>query len=1030
MRTRYVFPELFHAAGASIMVQGNPRLALRWILHPSLGLPRALFHVWRFEGQVEFKRLAFRQIQIGDDNLVTWPEGGAVAVRLILSTPTSSVVLRAYSGASGTGHIVDQKTIVGPVSSLPVILTGTPASSITITGSASIEDATFVPMQDFVNHPGWNLIETVGLPVSSPLFDSSKYPLSHQGLVGAEEDPVSAAIRRVGEGTPDEGWSGTTDRGTPPEPFIPPDPGTLVTHELMPLLEGMANVLEIVADPVDQAEQEVEIVTTAPRSVQGKDASGAWHAQARPARIWPLTSMLLMAGGDPFGALALGFGTTFDDHPQQDNPFADRPMFHDIYMVTVEHEVQQNFADPFPLNVTLNGELAALYLGHEPPLPSPPAGLSASARTPPHLDPPGIIDGRWLQVAEISWVVPVLTNALGARPSGYAIARGAPGAEMEIRTEERLSGGRVPFVAATAPNVKSLASVRFSDTGVPEVFPGESPNLVYSIAAHDWFGRWSDWVSVDYPLASVAPQVPAVRKVEVTVTADNLPTQNTSAAIEFTWDWTHRRPSQIHLRLLVHPADAPPPAVPGSVLSIGGPTVADRIIDFSMATESSPPAGVDHIPDEDLSNLRTYRVTVGGIELAFGSHPRQRITARARATERVVPTRLSAWSPDTSTDVASPIPPPEPFVPAEMWWASIPDSRGVVRTRLEWAATAPLYAVYLADETALRRELDQPSADLEISATDRLIDLRTLDIGRARRAFRRIADRVPTNSLEIELPRGSRLIHFYGIVPISSTGVEGSLPSSSNSYFAVAAPMVATPETPRLAGRDLGGLIGLSVEVPETRVKAARIEIYRASSPHRAVSTEMMGPPIAVLNASSGVRSGGSIRWQVEDTTFGPSWKPVFYRAVAYGVTDRSRGEYGGKSFPTRAVEVIPSSTLPPPLEGLAVEDQDSHPDYRLVSFVCDAALERTSLGVHTFAIQTVALDASVATRRITTDALPLISVGLPTPEEQPDTIFRYDPMNPRNGLTYAWVPRDVRVIVVSVTDPAGRTTHATWEVI
>jgi hypothetical protein len=463
-------------------------------------------------------------------------------------------------------------------------------------------------------------------------------------------------------------------------------------------------------------------------------------------------------------------------------------------------------------------------------------------------------------------------------------------------------------------------------------------------------------------------------------------------------------------------------------LTPGGPTVPDFVFDFTGADIETPPAGVEAITEESLGNLRTYRVEIEGIQLPLGSVPKIQATARARATERVVPARLSAFSPEVRTTVASPILPPAPFVPAAMWWASIPDPRGVARTRLQWSATAPLYAVYLADETALRRELDQPSADLEIAAADRLPALRALDFSQARRAFRRVADRVAANSLEIELPRGSKLIHFYGVIPINAAGVEGTLPVSGNAYFAVAAPLIRIPEIPILIARDRGGVVSLLVEVSEFRVQAERIEIYRAPSRHRAVATEHAGPPVLISDESTGVRSGGSIRWTLEDSDPGAAWQSVFYRAVAYGKSELIRGEYGGVSPSSPAIEVVPGSPLPPPLSDLQIEDVATEPNHRLVSFDTRVTLARTPYGLHVFAVQTIGQDATVVTRRTAADSLPLIGTTLPTPAEQPDSIFRFDSVNPRSGRTYAWVPKHIRAVVVEITDPAGRTTRETLE--
>lgn len=1033
MSTRYVFPELFYAAGSPIVVGGRDRLSLRWILHPSIGLPRALFHVWKFDGVPSLNRTSINRELLHPGTLLSWPDGPSAAVEVNISVPTGSVVLSGYSAARGAGHLVDQKTIVGPVSSLPVMLIGSPISSVTVAGNANSvsTDGRVLPISQFVSDPHWKLVERIGLPATSPSFDGTGYPLDLQGPVGSEVDPVSAAIQRVKGGSPDLGWPGTTDRGASPEPFGTPEPGLLVNEELKPLVEAVAELLSLVAEPSEQAEREVIITTTAPRSIHGIDSSPSWRARARPSTIKPLESMLLAAGVDPFAALGLGFGTTMDiTSPQISIAPIVTP---GIYMITVHHKVllkKEIPSFPKPLILTLDGELAALYLGELPALPALPAGLvDTGSIMRPRLDPPGETDGPWLEVVELSWAVPVTPIAKMARPTGYTIARGPPDEPMKIRTEKRLSGGWTSFIPALSAKSVKPTSVRFTEEGVPEALPGDPPIFTYSVTTHDWFGRWSPWVSTDHARVSVGPQIPALHRIQLFVEDTQLPTRNVSAAIEFTWDWSYRSPGKIYLRILVHAEGTNPPDVPGSVLIVGGPTVSDLILDFSSASKDLPPPGVEAITDEARGNLRKYRIEATGIQIDFGTNSKIRVTARARAEERIAPARLGAWSLDVHAVVASPIPPPPPFVPSAMLWASLPDPRGLSRTTLAWTGTAPMYAVYLADETALLRELNKPSPDLEISAADRLPALRSIDIARARRAFRRIADRVPTNSLEITLPRGSRLIHFYGVVPISSTGVEGSLPASANSYFAVATPVVKTPEAPELIARDRGGEIVLTVNVPVIRVSADRIEIFRAPSRHRAVSIEDAGPPIRSVDASLAAVSADSVQWEVIDPTPGPAWQSVFYRAVAYGATDRVRGVYGGKSSPSAAIEVVPSSGLLPDLADLRVEDVATEPDYRLVSFVSDVTLARTLLGVHVFTVQIVALDATVTIRRVTADTLALVNGSLPTAAEQGNSIFRYDPVNPRVGRNYAWVRRDIRAVIVQVMDPRGRATSLTNEI-
>ncbi len=460
MSTRYVFPELLHATGGLIVVNGQVRLALRWLLNTSLGLPRALFHIWQFQGNVDFKRTSVHLGLFERGRLITWTGGQpAVAVQLTVSIPAGSTVFKAHSAAAGAGHVVDEKTVAGPVTGLSLILTGNPVASVSTSGPATVTGTAIIPMQDFVNNPGWKLIETVGLPVASPLYDTTGYPLDPQGPVGFEIEPVSAAIRRLREGTPDTGWPDITDRGVAPPPFLPPDPFLLVEKELWPLLEGMSEVFNRPVGSSKQASQVVERSTTAPRSVHGTTASAEWQARARPAKVYPLGSILVAAGSDPFAALALGFGTTIAMQPQNlVTSASNREVFslaatspRKIYMVTVEHTVQikpdENFPFPFPFDVEIElaGELAAVYLGFNPALPPAPAGLVARAKLPagasaatglPHMNPPGSFNGRWLQTVEVAWSKPVLDSAADPRASGYAVAKGLPAAPVEIQNRD------------------------------------------------------------------------------------------------------------------------------------------------------------------------------------------------------------------------------------------------------------------------------------------------------------------------------------------------------------------------------------------------------------------------------------------------------------------------------------------------------------------------------------------------------------------------------------------------------------------
>jgi hypothetical protein len=1035
--TRFVFPELFHAAAARILVGNQPRTSLRWMLHASAGMPRAVFKVWRFPARLSVKEVTAKitALDVEAGRLVAWSDGPAAAVQLLVDVPAAATLgLRAFSGPEGSGHCVDEASVAGPVTGFPVVLLGSPVASVRLSGPGAVTNGRVVPIDALVNDPAWRLVETVGMPVNDA-FASSGYPLGPQGPAGAEVPPVEAAIARVVRGTPDSGWSPITDRGTAVPVFVPPDPTHLVTKEADPLVRGIGRLLTDVADPANHAIKSYPTPVEAPRSVHGTAASLHWQSKQRDSDFFPLGNMLIAAGTDAFAALALGFGTTLEPLRDPGSGTTTQPGAGlDIFMVTVEHKVTVKLEMPFgsSIELVITGELATLCMGLREGALAPPAGLSAELGPldpPRHVDPPGTRDGRWLEAPQVSWVTPQIQSDTTPRPTGYAIARGLGAGPLGIRNEERAAGGWTPFIAADDPDREPPPVTRFGDEDLPEKFPGDPAGAVYSVAATDWFGNWSPWVSADHALISVAPQIPAVRRVKLDVLPSATPVVPANAAVEFTWDWAHRSPKSISLRLLVHADGTPPPPVNGSVFSVGGPVAADTVLDFSAATIDAPPPGVAIVAEETTGDLRTYRVVIPGLQFAYDAHPRVRVTVRARAKERVGFGQDSVFSPDASAEAASPIPPPPPFVPAAMIWSSVPDPKGISRLRLSWAPSAPRYTVYEADETTLCRELALPSPDLEVPAADRLAVLRPLPFGQARRAFKRIADNLTAPELRVELPRGSRMIHFYGIVPVSQTGAEGALPSGGNDFLAVASPVVHVPEPPSLVARDRAGVVALQIDVPETRVQVGRIEVFRMPNRSSATMPEHAGPPIAVVDASAGIRSGRTIRFELADPAPGKAWQPAFYRAVAWAASVPSRGIHGGRSPSSVAIEVVPTSAAAPDLADLQVEDVAGVGDHRLASFLSAAPLARTTRGAHVFAVTVVMPDAAVTTRRVTGDSLELLSGPLPGPAEQPDSIFRHDPTDPRNGRTYAWVPLDAVAVRVEVVDPSGRSSRLTRKI-
>jgi hypothetical protein len=474
------------------------------------------------------------------------------------------------------------------------------------------------------------------------------------------------------------------------------------------------------------------------------------------------------------------------------------------------------------------------------------------------------------------------------------------------------------------------------------------------------------------------------------------------------------------------------------VRSVGGAAEPDAVVDFSLASADVPPADprVTELVERRSGALRTYEIVLDGLTFDFALAPSHaiRATVQARGTERVRPGAAGAWSPPASAVAISPTPPPPPFVPAAMQWASLPDQRGVARATLTWSPSPQpaTYALYHADETALARELGLPSPSLGTPAVDRLPALRLADMGAARAAFRRIAENLNGTELAIELPRGSRLIHFYAVTPVGPTGAEGALPVGGNDYLAVATPALAAPEAPVLSGVANGGRVRLRVRAAGEPVAVGRIEVTRVRGRHLASTLEAGGRPILSATSATAVHDGAALVWELEDPDVPPPWEPLYYRAVAWGAEDRARGVFAGRSGPSSVVEVVVPAADPPTVDDLQV-DSDGSPDGWLVSFHTDAPRFRTVRGVHGAVVTTVAIDAAtptvpvVTTRRGTLDELEVFAEPLPPVTDLPP-MFLHEPA-PGDPLRVTALVRGTLVrVVAQVDDPAGRTTRATKE--
>lgn len=1024
--TRTVMPNLFNARGAVIETRDGARAALRWMIDPKLGLPATHFKVWHLpKPSTKAEKVDVRSRPIGRDRVLhTWPgERAAAMVRLDLDVGSGRALVRAHSGPSGSGQVVDEVTASGPATGIGLTLAGASIRSITTGPNTTVTGAVVLDLQRHVDDPGWRLLEYVGLPVDKRF--SGGYPLDPQGPPGALTDPVKAAIRRVDRGTPADFWPPATDSGLPAPPFAPPDPEALVRGELEPTMKQLAEMLRLTGDRSHHAGFVIEQSMPVPRSVHGTDAPSHWRSTSN-AKMPPLQSALLAAGTDPYAALALGFGTSIDATmlmavpPVVTHRIEQPSRMSGLLMVTLEHKAEFKMSVAgLDLRLPFEHDLAALVdVGGDPP--DAPTRMRVNAdRTSPRLDRPGGIDRPWLEIVDLTWDADRPEAATGIGASSYAVLGSVGGSDLEPALDKRPSGGHRVFVPGLSGETDR---VKYTQSAVPERFPGEGRTARFSVAAQDWFGRWSPWRSVEHDRLVVPPQRPTVRRVEIDE-AGPAP----AAAVEFTWDWADRRPAEVRVRLLVHPEGTAPPDVDGSVLSPGGPRVDDHVISFSGASSESPPTGVEEILEERQGDLRTYRCTIPGLGLPYAAHPRIRVEAKARAAELVRPLKSSEFSAPVGTGVASPLPPPAPVTTAPMLWASLPDAAGVSRAVLDWSGAGPGYTVYVADESAVARELGLPSPDLDRPAAERLADLRVRDFGAARRAFRRLAERLTEPRLKVELPKGNRLVYFYGISSVSDTGVERRLPADANQYLAVAVPARLEPATPLLLAHMDGASVRLSATVDDEPVAVERIEIGRVRGRVNSGTPEAAGEPELIAGAATATAEDGRLHWELTDSDPLPPWEPVYYRAVAVASADASLGQIRGRSHPSPAVEVIVPSPHAPTVTGLTVVPATDGSGGAVAGFRTDASPLRTRLGAFTVSVVAVrANDGETETTVLRGDIASLPSfTGTPPPDAPELFLHRPTAADPyRVTARFAAAPLSV---TADATDPLGRRTSSSW---
>jgi hypothetical protein len=1032
-------------------------LYLRWQTSPGVGLPTEPFKVWR--------RPALPLVQ---PHPVDFDEQGFFPFKILqFATPLASVRITVYSIAGGG-------VLVAPLIGPPIIeaIVGAQSRTLPANGSDTMEfeaplitgllvynASSYDPpngatVDELGKVEGWTLVETVGLPVEEG--DWSALGQRHgvkQGLVGAELPAIDAAIQRYGRGVNPLGWRPAFPDATPAPAWLLPDPGKLVEEcaiEVLPMLRGVAALR-----PDQQAARLFHFTIDPPQNPAG-DVMPATNPGT--ADLSPIGLLAMAVSTDPPAAVALGYGTGYPDEDIPPINLGDRQLFGDSthsdwdWLITgLWEKGLDGRSEPI--------EYAAL-------VPRPGLALTAPASADFAVDQlaslrPASPDQDWLASIRASWErFPI--NQL-ASVASFAAARrrsGAPGAAEALLRKHDLAGGFHPI--GNARNDRDPEPTRQSATDGALDVPNDpgSVAMTYASATQTIFGVWSPWVAASLVVGQ--PDPPPVPFLS----ADLHPTDPGSGSLcpatltfEISVDWRVRSPQRIALRGRLFPAatrsSAPPAAPPPAGLqkSLGGPAAATQIV-FAGDTpalvggtvEALNPEGTAVVaPGAAQGMARRYRVTIPGFSLNYAGTPHIGLVLEARMVERIAPNHVGPWSPVPRVAYASD-PRSVPTAVDIVQLASLPDAAGQCHVHLSWGAIAGAagYAIYESTETRiLTSHPGQPQPTPDRTLSQRLTTIKAaFQSDPLRRDFiRRNPDLLPAIAADVTMPRGSRDIHLYTILPVMAGGVEGPWPSGPNAddaLIAYAAPKVAEPAPPTL---EVQLVSDKAPAAPDYRARIRvggrgsagahpkRIDLYRVRVDDAARALDSMGPPLARVAVSGGGWTvsppGGVGDWigsVAGDDRPSGSWRNIWYRAVAWSDDDPLRGVLKGRSRPSPAVSVVVPPAAPPDLSALSMSWPGGDPAAVLVSFSSAAPVAPTPLGPHLLSVEATSAGAAPLVRR---------QAGL-------DKIANAQPLTgsdvwrlPGDPAPYRLIVRraaigDAVSVIVRLTDPLGRVAERT----
>lgn len=1024
---------------------GRLAMSLRWALNPSIGFPRAPFKVWRRLRQ-EDPSTAVAGSAARQGPAVVDLSAQVLEVRFDAQpAPGRTFVVEALGF---NGHVLPgQRLVFTSAGSGRFRAAG--ISALKLSSGGRVTGILGLPQHDYVNLPGWTLIDVVGFPFAKGEIGPPDYDPVPQGRAAPSLDGVDAALLRLTAGQLAQLDAPAPGGGlaTPVWPF--PDPRIFLDV----LRKGpLPTIADCLTSSKDDDPARIQALHRPTRTLAGMHQPGISTPSSTADMSLKTTHYIGLAVGDNPVALGLGFGT-FDVAPvrgwriKEQLP-AGTFLAATDWMVTAEVT--------FWFGVTI--DLAAVGF-----LQAPPTALAQLLATQTFANRPPTRDDVGSASVLLSWAP--TRDPIGA---GILLQRG--GSDDVVNVERPASsGGFQPY----------LMPHRIGPDGEPP--PGERPGVTmpeepapvsgstattYAAAPLDVHGRWGPWVLTTHVLVADPVQKPVLNDVRIDLPA-TLPTSgpavpDATLTVDVSWDWADRSPDRIEVSGRFVPLGPPPVSVGGFQTDSAGPvgsfvvtigfdaagapvvrvptppppppagavataqsTSVIEVADPQSAPGSGPPPGTA------ASQVRRYRLTLP-VSLSFAAVSRLAYAVSAAAAEAVRPGDLSGPTDPRATTVADPFPAPAPSMPpVTVLWTAQPDAAGRARTVLSWPAVpgASGYIVWEATETALYDAVAGIAPPTGQSIRSRAADLKTRILAQQAASlstFTRLNERPQTaTSVELELPGSADTLYVYRLSSITAQNVESA---RSTDIVMVGVPRLEQPGTPSLEARPdpATGQVQLTV-VPGVGLPPARLAVHRVRTPLLAEVVDTMGPPRTTADVSAltpvAVPSLGGAPprsgFRLTETVTA-SWRPYVYRVVALGRDLPEDGIRSGRSPASGAATVIMAPPLPPTVTSLTVTRNGSA---TLLDLTTDLPAQPTPAGPASLVVAAVDPTGSrtlLATVDPTTvpEAPPLVLPSTPGPV----AATRRAPVGGTFSLTVL-VPATAAKVFVTATDPLGRST-------